>query len=693
MQKTVKYLKFITVILPLLFLITGLNFNRARYINDPDYIYLINALVICDGQSVGHVDNPGTTVMQLGAAAIFVIHLFSNTENETLINHVIKDPDTFIEGIRVLFIILNSIALFFLGWIAIKKTGSLWAALILQLTAFISANMLDHVWSKVSPEPLLLLITSIYVICILCCFYEETKRNNLKWILIFALVTGAGLGTKATFLPLVIFPLFIFSGIKQKLIYLFSIIPSFILFTIPAVPEYKSMFFWFRNLIHHSGIYGQGESTFIDPKTYIISIFEIIKNNPILGIILVAGIIILTITLIKRRKNKIQSFPEIPYLAGLLATLIFGILLVAKHYSGDHYLIPILLLSGITIYFSERIIIQILPDEKLKKIVFPLITTLLFISLIDEPKKWHETSKNYRISTEEIDKTNNLLENEYAGYTLIHYYTFSMNKFTALKFGDVYAKGKIRSYLKEIYNDTYFYDFHNNQFLFWNTEVTLEEIVENHGNKILLVNGTGDERTITEIANRGFPLTAIYKGNVQNIYALDTLQFAEFQLNNQKIITETITCDAETVSEDGEFLIDIENRNFGKTTARTDEVVRSGQHAIKLDESNLYAIEYAIDNLVAGDFYEIEVWRKADNQAGYLVVSADDQNLFYKAQNEFVTTELNGWSLIRIDAEINKDLQNKRLVVYLWNAGKEITYFDDLTIRKIKYLTENQEIQ
>ncbi|MBN2820865.1 MAG: hypothetical protein JXP36_17970, partial [Bacteroidales bacterium] len=171
-----RYKKYLIFILPLLFLIAGIIFNRAKYVNDPDYIYIVNALVICDGHSVGHVDNPGTTVMQIAAAIMAVMHLFSNPENETLINHVLGNPDKFVEGIRLVFVFINTLVLFLLGWITFKKTKSIWAPILLQITCFISANALDHVWSKVSPEPMLFAIVGIYVITVIYYYFEEKKE-------------------------------------------------------------------------------------------------------------------------------------------------------------------------------------------------------------------------------------------------------------------------------------------------------------------------------------------------------------------------------------------------------------------------------------------------------------------------------------------------------------------------------------
>ncbi|MCA1759697.1 MAG: hypothetical protein LC658_07990, partial [Bacteroidales bacterium] len=290
-MKPEKYIRFSVLILPLLFLWVGLNFNLAKFGNDPNYVYLVNALAICDGKDVGYIDHPGTTVIQIGAATIAIQHFISNPENEPLVQHVLKDSHAFVVGIRNVLLFLNAIGLFLLGWLAIKKTGSVWVALLLQAFAFITTNTLDHAWTKISPEPFLFFLTSIYVIAILY-FYTEKNINSWKYVVIFALLAGAGLATKATFLPVAVFPFIVLPSLKKKFIYLAGIIPSFILFTIPIIPEYKNMYFWFRNLSSHSGIYGHGEKGFIDFNTYFPNILKIIENNFIFALVLFAGVVI-----------------------------------------------------------------------------------------------------------------------------------------------------------------------------------------------------------------------------------------------------------------------------------------------------------------------------------------------------------------------------------------------------------------
>jgi len=686
-----RYLKYLILFLPVLFFIVGINFHRAKYANDPEYIYLVNAVAICMGESVGHIDNPGTTVMQLGAATIAATHLFNNPNNKTLVNHVLTDPDRYIEDIQNVLLFLNALIILLLGLIALKKTGSVWVALLLQLTSFFSANTLDHIWTKVSPEPLLFFITSLFIIALLF-FYAEKENHKYKYIILFSLIVGAGLGTKATFLPLMIFPFFIFPRIKSKLIYLGGVIVSFVLFTIPAIPEYKSMYFWFRDLIRHTGKYGHGKKGLVDLNTYFPNIWKIVEANPIFGIVTFFSIVVLVFAFIRKRKQKTrESGRDLKILSGLVATSVFGILLVAKHFHANHYLLPELLLSGILLFFSLKNIPFDLLPEVIHRATLPVIVMALFIFLAwARPPQMEYADHGYKITNEEMDSTNLMIERDYPGYTKIYYYPYTLNKYSALNFGDVYTKRKLLPALKALYPDTYFYDFYYNLMQNWNAEIFLEDIVKFKGNKILVVGGPRDEQAAQEMGNRGIPLKQVYKGRIQAIYELDTIRYNKLVRQHFRVVLENIECDYETIDEPNHLYLGSNGKPFGKAFTQSDEEARSGKHSLKLDNKTEYAVEYYLDSLQLGCTYEVEVWRKADNYKGRLVVTANDAKIFYKSQNDFITSDNKGWDLLRIKFLVTKELENETLKIYLWNTGKETSYFDDFSIKKIIYTQEGR---
>jgi len=686
MKEKPAFIKYVVIIFPLIFLWAGLNFNRNNYPNDPEYIYLMNALCICDGQSVGHIDNPGTTLMQVGAGTIGIKHLISNPNNDTIVGQVLKNPNEFIDGIRKVIVVLNAIFLLSLGWIVFRKTKSIWPALLLQVCTFLSAYILETTWAKLSPEPLSFFVTGIYAILVFW-YYHEQEKNQWKYVIRFALITGAGLATKATFLPLFILPLFILPSAKKKIYYLLAIVPSFVLFTIPAIPEYDRMFFWFRDMISHAGTYGHGEKAIIDTKTFIPNIQSILSFYLGFTILLLTGMVTLCVGYFFRKRKNIRE--DLKFLAGLLLTFVVGILLVAKHYGGNHYLIPVLLLSGITLYIILNIIKQIFENKALNSFLLPVIG-LAFIGFIawNHPSKVIISNKQYKAASEEIDSADVWVEKNYGQYTHINYYTYSLNKFTGLKFGTDYAKGEMYSYLKKLFPKTYFYELSSDTYLTWNLRTSLQDIVEMNGNKILLMNGPSDSTQIAEMEQRGFPLKMVYKGNAQNIYILDTLKYTPPAKDKIQQIGSTISFSADQFSTDGKLFIGSGSETFGPVNALSTDQARSGQYSIKLEKSNAFAVDYNLKTTKTGELYQIDVWRKSETSSGYLVVAADDTKTFYQAQNEAIKFDENGWELLRINVDIKNELQGKNLKIYLWNPRRRTAYFDDLSIKKFSRITE-----
>lgn len=678
------FIKYVVTIFPLIFLWAGFQFNRENYPNDPEYIYLVNALCICDGQSVGHIDNPGTTLMQIGAATMEVMHLLSNTNKETLIEHVLKKPDLFIEGIRKLIVLMNSLILLLIGWITIKKTGSVWLALLLQTSTFLSVYILDTIWGKLSPEPLLFFVTGIYVIIVLI-YYMEENKDQWRYMIFFALIAGAGLGTKATFLPLTIFPLFVLPSFKKKIFYLLGIIPAFVLFTIPAIPEYNSMFIWFKNLISHSGIYGHGQKAIIDPDTYLPNIYSILRNNPAIPVILFSSTLVLCIGYFSGKKKDINW--ELKFLAGIIMTFIAGILLVAKHYGGNHYLMPVILLTGISLFFIINIINKITRLKIPEAVLLPFIV-LLSIAFIawNHPAKLKISNQQYKNASEEISSVNLWLNQNYSDYTHINYYIYSINKFTGLKFGNDFAKQKMLHHLKEILPNTYFYELATNTFSNWSLKTSLEDIVKKNGNKILLLNSPSNPADIEKIEEQGFPLKKVYEGQAQNIYILDTLRYTLPLKPELKQTESTICFGAEQFTDDKKYFLNSNSELFGAVNALSTKEVRSGTYSIELQKSNSFAVDYNLTNTKKGEIYQIDVWRKSKTSIGYLVVCAENTEEYYIAENEAIDYDKHGWDLLRINIEINEQIAGKKLKIYLWNPWHKKAYFDDLTIKKFEPL-------
>lgn len=687
-MKTAKYF-IILLLIPLLFQIAGLSFERAMYSNDPEYIYLVNALNIMEGKPVGHVDNPGTPVMWLNALILNMYHPFDPATEKDLVTSVIEDPDRYVSILRKVYIFLNAIVLFALGFAVYVHSKNIWLSLLLQITPFFSLNLLEHVWTKVSPEPLLFLVTNLMIITILVFYYDENRRKA-KYVILFSLLAGLGLATKATFLPLIVIPLIILPGIKRKLIYIPAFVAGFVVFTIPAIPEYSQMFDWFYNLSTHSGVYGSGEKSIIDIDTYFTSFPVIIKANIIFSLILIASLIrIILAIIIPGVRKKIFGKVHFNILIALTLAMIFGVFMVAKHYHANHYLIPVLSLCGITLMFNMRLVEHVVRPALIYRILLPVFIVVMIVFL----PLWHYA--DYRFKNFLYSSTNteykymmDLLDNEYADFLRIYYYPGSLNKYSALKFGGAYSKNRNLIRIKKVYPGIFFYNLHDHNFYNWEARTELREIVLEHGKKIVMVGGPVQLPKKNRIIESGLPLETIYRGRTQALYQVDS-SVLEFSGEERKPDI-SVFCSFEEISDDGQVFIK-DGYSFRGVDQRSSNKSRSRQYSLCLDKRNAFSMEHYLNDARAGDTYRISIWRYSDTNEGHLVAASSPEAVFYLQENDFVKMDENGWQKIVLNFTVPDGLAGNKLKLYIWNSGKSNMYFDDLTIEKWNTISPDKE--
>ena len=673
-------------ILPVTFLIIGLSFDRAKYSNDPEYIYLINALSISKLRPVGHIDNPGTTVMELGAVIVNVAHFISPSGGKDLMTDVLQNPDRYIGILSGVLIFIIAFILLWLGFIVTKKSQNLWAGIILQMTPFLSINLLEHAWTKVSPEPLLI-VTSLLLSGLLIYYFFDENRNLRRYFLLFALISGFGLATKATFLPVILIPLILLPGSFRKIGYLFFAVLFFVIFTLPAWPEYHNMYTWYYNLATHTGIYGSGEAGMIDAGKYLDSVGKIFRNNIHFSILL--GVSIVTMIYFFASSKHRQNVKTLRFriLISLVITNIAGILLVAKHYHANHYLIPELALCGLTIFFIIENIKDFITKKSIWKFAMPAIVGFLIVYLpVNNIPILNNSHQGYRATNSEYEHTMKLIGENYRNFKCVYFYPVSLNKFSALMFGNSYSKRKNLNEIRTLYPETVFYDHTQNLFNIWGAQAGIEDIIKTYGNKILLVGGPiseeskADSQKAAEITNSGFPIKPVYQGRTQAIWVFDTIAYQTLQ-KQQPANSFALYLDMET-PEDQQPYVSSGKHSFTVNNTRSNEMAKSGRYSIKLDKNQQFSLDYTLENAKPGDSYKIKIWRYSENNDGFIVVSSNPSSLFYQQNSEAIKTDDRGWKLIQLIFTIPENIDNNLLKMYVWNSGSSEMFFDDLTIEK-----------
>jgi hypothetical protein len=664
----------ILLILPSIFLYVGNNFNRAIYAGDPDYIYLMNAINLAMGKDAGHIDNPGTPVMEIGAGFLYIHYFLDQPNDNTLQESVLKDPNKYLELIQKLLILLISLSLIFAGWFFFEKTGSIWIALIIQMTPFMSVNVLERSWTTVAPEPVLLFVTTLYAV-LLAWFYFDQKRPGTHYWILFSIFGGLGLATKATFLPLLVIPLFLFKGWRSKLYYFLGTVAAFFFFTAPAHKVYGSMFRWFKGLITHKGIYGTGERGFIDFSTYLDNIGRIFLDNLFFSAALLLAVVIYTLYFFKHRKSGIGLHSQI--LLSLIVANGIGILIVAKHFHNNHYLLPELAMTGLVLFFSIETAGHIFQRIKWKTpfyIIFLGIVILVFA--LKSVPLLQIKNDGYRYTNQQYEEVNNFIELNYPGYTKIYHYPDGLNKISALKFGNGYSKISNQKALSRLFPQAYFFNVMTGDFQVWETPVPPARIFRQHGDNFIIVGRQIDFKGMQILNKHGIWVKPVFKKLFQAVYVVDSISPSLIDAANQ--FERKIKCDMEILTDEGDA-IKAGNHIVSGVKYRSQELSRSGSYSIKMDEDTKYAFRFKLDSIHSGQEVEIRIWRYPAYSDGTLVVAAENPDVFYKATSSGLETDHAGWQMLMLTFKV-PDVQPRlsHLNIYFWNKGGETIYFDDL---------------
>lgn len=521
--------KIFLLIIPIIFLVTGLQFHRTLYSNDPEYAYLLNGLNTATLKAVGATENPGTTVQIYSAIALRVAHLAGKHRADDLQTDVLKNPDHFIEIERKGLIAINTLILLLLGFYVFKYTKNIWIALILQLAPLLSSTTLEHVWSKISPEAFLLGAANILIIITLKFYYDENKQDK-RYPWYFAAVCGFGIATKLTFLPLIVIPAFVLPLKNQKKTFFIALIPMFILFTINAFTQYPHMAKFFFGLSVHTGVYGSGEVGIIDPVQFFKDLIHIITRNISLSAGLFLGITtLIALIILKPLKSWLKDQLSVVFLASIILAQIAGILMVAKHYHGNHYLIPEISLAGMVFLF----VFQLLNSYRSGKYrifirMFPVLIIAISVgrAFLNIPYL-KAADHGYVMSNIEYEQLQKDLDNKYTDYIKTYYYPTSINPYSAFSWGNVYSRDRHVKKLTLLYPDAVIFDSRTMSFNLWGTKISTEELFKKYNlKKILIIGGPLDKNELRIIEKKGIKLNSKYIGRTQSIYEIDSLTLA-----------------------------------------------------------------------------------------------------------------------------------------------------------------------
>jgi hypothetical protein len=680
-----KFKIVILILVPLVFLVIGFSFDRTKYGTDPESAYLMNGININMLKSVGHFDNPGTTVQIYSAAVLRIVHTFrfSGTDLQT---DVLLHSEYYIEALRYSLILMNALVLFLLGFVASTLFGNIWLALVLQLTPFLSDTLTEEMFTKIAPEPFLFATVSLLAMLLFKYYTYDDKRNK-RFVILFALLSAFGLVTKMTYLPFLIIPFIVLEGWNNKIRYSLLITPGFVLFTLPAIKGYPYMAKWFLNLGTHTGTYGQGSVGIIDPSQYVKALVQIaITNKELLVVTLIAAIILLVKAFGTKKDTGVFADPAFRILTAMLVAVFASILMVAKHYHSNHYLFPALSLLGPLLVFMYLLLIKGKKENpgKYSYIALPVLVGVILVASLLHVPYLSIACKGYRMSNQDTEETMQLLDRDYKDYVKTYYFPTSFNVYSSLRWGNVYSRQFHTERLKQLYPEGLFYNAWDKSFQLWETSFSPGEFVAKYGGKILLIGGPRTDEEMKMVEDGGLKLKKLYEGRLQVIYEVDT---ALSPLFHGKIHLDqaiwTLKNDLETISSDKLWIMTGDEK-FCKNTALSTDKSRSGRNSLLLPWAESYALNYELENLKPGQAFEISIWRNGGDNDAYLVAAAKNAASFYAQSKDYLEKDANGWEKINLSIRIPDNFTGKSLNIYLWNHGGKPAWFDDFEIVQYK---------
>ncbi|MGE5426742.1 MAG: hypothetical protein ACM3O8_02530, partial [Methylococcaceae bacterium] len=115
----------------------------------------------------------------------------------------------------------------------------------------------------------------------------------------------------------------------------------------------------------------------------------------------------------------------------------------------------------------------------------------------------------------------------------------------------------------------------------------------------------------------------------------------------------------------------------------TSEKSHSGSHSLKLTAERPFNTSLKIKDIDKIAYLQISAWCYCEKNNANIVASSG--KVFYTGSNTFVEEEPSGWKKMVLSFWVPSELDPNDFSVYLWNAGSEPVYFDDLQVIK-KYI-------
>lgn len=662
--------------------------NYHMYDTDPEYSYLFNGMNICNLASPAHVQGPGTPSQVVAALVIKVVHVFRPT-SDTLNVDVMKNPDVYCKAINIFSFLLLAGALLFAGVATSSATGSVIAGMFIQLIPFTKWILLD-LNSRIMVESMVIIGVVLLIPVVLLFVYgknDGSKAWTDRFIIAISILIGFIASSKLVYVPIALVPFFVIGSTRRKTAYVVYSILAFFLFSFSIWFYWVPFRDWYITNFFHSGMYGAGQATIIDPGIFKANMKEIFLNDPFYLVTFLATGLTVLLWFIPALKLKKQKDSEFQVLLGIFLTILVLTLLASKQYK-NYYLTVNYLLMVPAWFFILKIV-----SRTIKPVPFQIFRIAVFIVVAifvyrDGPRlvfSYHplrmENDRKFRESLTYVEE--NFTPNDpvlalpnYFGAPFKEYGVFYGMAWCGHKMATKYATD-----LNVLYPHIYFFHGWNNRFNQWGTNHSYIDLLKKYGEVTFY---SGDKAWEESLKDKFKGINRQLDTHWSLVKSFDNLNQYFYKVTYDSLaanIKEYI-CDAEIAEESKAFFTNQLGQYFEGAIYQCDEFARSGNYSVKLLE-NQFGFTCTLSEVQSGEHYHIEIWRKIGHDQSALVVQSSPDNDFYISTSTPVATERE-WEKLQLEIIIPDNLRNRELKIYGWNfPNSGATYFDDLSIRKL----------
>lgn len=652
-----KFRQLIILIIPVLYLVWSLQlnilggpFSLSR--SDPEYPYLLNGLNCATLQfnNIGHTDHPGTPFQMITGLFVGVTHLIIG--QGPIVQDVLFRPETYLAAASLFLSLLTFLLIYWLGHAGSRSSAGFTGAIILQ-SSFLLSSVLIDMPIRYNPDRMLVIYNLI--LAGFTVKYLLTENYPARtYAIIAGILMGIGFATKFNFLPVLIIPLMLIPGFRNRLIYCCAIVVSFFIGVLPILNKFSDFRRFITGVASHDGLYGQGTQQMINWKAFAHNFGELLSNNPAYSAILIMAAGLIAAYFVDKKKFKTDQ-RLLMALAGFVIASFVGFILVSKHFK-VYYFAPVLSLSGLTLFVIWKVTGTLVKSGTIHTVSsIILLAVLVAVSVIPLPAQYRS-----RIKEKEANlKTQQFYQSNVSGKDLLFIEpTWMAGPMVenALVYGISYVAHRHEFYQK--YNQVY--------------------------PNVITWEGAGKTPRLFRTADAD-PESILYRGGKIFIYSspgrnagllldyLDTLAVK----TGTRMSRDTVFSNP----DNGDRVIRVTNKEAWSTLTDAREIANPSD----LSPGSPVSALIPITGVIAGDYIEITLRiLNNDPDAGCRLIARSlqsDQDGIYFEDSGSLQDIGHHWQLLRLRGKINAAPADGRMVCQAYYPGSKKITVQDLQIR------------